>query len=254
MSAGNNTSEAHVRERSPHAALDRGTREKKAEKILAVIGGERFLSARKVLEIGCGSGVLASTLARLGNGSVEVHAVDVVDNRIDKDGYAFNLVQGTTLPYPDAGFDLVISNHVIEHVGDQSAQRHHLGEIHRVLAADGVVYLAAPNRWRLVEPHFHLPFLSWLPRPASDRYVRALGRGTHYDCAPPSHSQAISLFRSADFDVRDQTILALRETLNVELSGPLSRLFNRVVPDWFPRLFMAIMPTYVFLLTRRKHR
>src|SRR3546814_17958343 len=74
-----------------------------------------------------------------------------------------------------------LSNHVIEHVGNADAQRHHLDEIRRVLAPDGVVYFAAPNRWRLVEPHFRLPFLSWLPNPASDRYVRVMGRGSHYD-------------------------------------------------------------------------
>src|SRR3546814_5478078 len=74
----------------------------------------------------------------------------------DLEGYAFQVVDGTTLPYSNDTFDIVVSNHVIEHVGNADAQRHHLDEIRRVLAPDGVVYFAAPNRWRLVEPHFRL--------------------------------------------------------------------------------------------------
>jgi SAM-dependent methyltransferase len=239
-----------VPERQPHAALDRNTRTRKARKIVAVIGQDRVLAARSILEIGCGAGVLASSLAQLGHGRTEVHAVDVVDNRIDKDGYDFHLVQGTALPFAEAKFDIVISNHVIEHVGDQADQRHHLQEIKRVLAHGGIVYLAAPNRWRMVEPHFKLPFLSWLPHPASDWYVRLFRRGTHYDCDPPSHARAIALFDSAGFDASDQTVRALRETLRAEMPGPVPRLFDRFVPDWVPRLFKYIMPTYVFLLSK----
>src|SRR3546814_18814077 len=98
-----------------------------------------------------------------------------------------------------------LSNHVIEHVGNADAQRHHLDEIRRVLAPDGVVYFAEPNRWRLVEPHFRLPFLSWLPHTASDRYVRVMGRGSHYDCDQPSYDRAVLICRSAGFALRNRS-------------------------------------------------
>src|SRR3546814_10663790 len=137
----------------------------------------------------------------------------------DLEGYAFQVVDGTTLPYSNDTFDIVVSNHVIEHVGNADAQRHHLDEIRRVLAPDGVVYFAAPNRWRLVEPHFRLPFLSWLPHPASDRYVRVMGRGSQYECAPPSYDQAISLCRSPGLELHNQTVHVLRETTEGELNG-----------------------------------
>jgi SAM-dependent methyltransferase len=236
----------------PHASLDHETRSRKARKILALLGQERFLSTRRMLEVGCGSGLIAGAMARLGEGRIAVDAVDVVDNRVDGQGYDFTLVQGTALPFPDGAFDIVISNHVMEHVGDETDQRHHLEEIRRVLSPRGIVYLAVPNRWRLMEPHFRLPLLSWLPHPASDRYVRAMRRGTHYDCAPPSHQQALALFRSAGFTASDHTIRALRETLRIEMAPAVSRLFDRLVPDWMPRLFMRIMPTYVFLLRHER--
>ena len=50
------------RTRRPHVVLDAPSRVLKAEKIVALLGPERFARARRVLEIGCGSGVIASTL------------------------------------------------------------------------------------------------------------------------------------------------------------------------------------------------
>jgi SAM-dependent methyltransferase len=64
------------------------------------------------------------------------------------------------LPFPDGTFDVVISNHVVEHVADPDR---HLSEIRRVLKASGVCYLATPNRWWLFEVHSRLAFLHWLP-------------------------------------------------------------------------------------------
>src|SRR3546814_16314610 len=71
-------------ERRPHAALDRETRVRKARKIAAIVGGDRFRTARAILEVGCGSGVIASVLAHLAGGNANVHAVDVVDNRSEE--------------------------------------------------------------------------------------------------------------------------------------------------------------------------
>jgi SAM-dependent methyltransferase len=38
-----------------------------------------------------------------------------------------------------------------------------LDEVWRVLKPGGLAYLACPNRYSLVEPHYRLPFLSWFP-------------------------------------------------------------------------------------------
>src|SRR5262249_8316726 len=47
----------------------------------------------------------------------------------------------TALPFPDAHFDAVIANHVLEHVADE---RRALAEIRRVLRAGGFAMLAVP--------------------------------------------------------------------------------------------------------------
>lgn len=239
-----------ARVRLPHAVLDEPSRVLKARKIIALLGTETFAGARRILEIGCGSGVIAATLARMGTAGTEVFAVDVDDNRLVHDGYSFRKVEGTALPFDAGLFDIVITNHVIEHVGDEEAQLHHLQEIVRVLAPGGTAYLAVPNKWRLVEPHFRLPLLSWLPQSLSDSYVRLAQRGTHYDCRPLSHGQATRLFTLAGLEWADATIEAIRTTLEIEHPGHavLSRAAR--IPDALLRVFMPVIPTMIFRLRR----
>src|SRR5690606_9235376 len=122
---------------------------------------------------------------------------DVRDVRIAKEGYEFSLVSGTTLLFDDLKFDVVISNHVIEHVGTQVDQKHHLKEIYRVLKNDGIAYLAVPNRWMLIEPHYKLAFLSWLPHFLRTDYLRLMGKGEFFDCEPLELKQSELLFKEA---------------------------------------------------------
>lgn len=236
-------------ERRAHAITDRESRLQKAAKIIRMIGERRFAEARDLLEVGCGSGIISKALNEAGQGRLIVSAVDVTDNRIEKEGYSFQRVPDTRLPYTDASFDIVVSNHVIEHVGGRNAQLHHLSEIKRVLRPGGLIYLAVPNKWRLVEPHYRLPLLSWLPLALGDAYVRAAGRGTHYDCRPLSTGAAMELFRDAGLTAQNATINALRTTLSVEHPGhPLTRFVNGGVPNWLLALSMPAVPTFVFLL------
>ncbi|MCL1634630.1 class I SAM-dependent methyltransferase [Luteimonas sp. SX5] len=240
-------------DRKAHVILDTESRVQKARKIVNLLGENRIRSARRILEIGCGSGVIASALAALGEGRIEVHAVDVEDNRTETDNYRFHLVGSAALPFDDGHFDIVVSNYVIEHVGTPEEQAIHLREIERVLSEAGVAYLGIPNKWRLVEPHYRLPFLSWFPQSLSDRYVRWSGRGTHYDCIPLSLGHAQDLLAGAKLDSRNITLAALRETLAVEKpDSAVARLINNFAPDWLLALGLPIMPVYIFLLSKQQ--
>jgi SAM-dependent methyltransferase len=168
------------------------------------------------------------------------------------EGYVFRKVEGTALPFDAGMFDIVITNHVIEHVGDVTDQLHHLEEIGRVLAPHGLAYLAVPNKWRLVEPHFRLPLLSWLPQPLCDLYVRVLGRGSYYDCRPLGHGEAMRLFARAGFANEDATVEAIRSTLEIEYpSSKLLGFASKHLPDALLRLCMPVIPTMIFRLRTR---
>ena len=204
------------------------------------------MRARRILEVGCGSGVISSTLAALGSPGLDVQGVDVQDSRVVTQGYGFTLVDGTTLPFESRTFDIVVSNHVIEHVGDREAQLRHLSELHRVLAEDGMIYLAVPNKWRLVEPHFRLPLLSWLPLGLADRYVQWTGKGRHYDCVPLSQGEAQQLLEQSGFSCDDRTFAAVDATIKIEFSD---RPWGRPLAQGIPRsLLAAIRPVISTLI------
>ncbi|KFL35899.1 hypothetical protein N788_06395 [Arenimonas donghaensis DSM 18148 = HO3-R19] len=235
--------------RSGHAATGMASRKRKAIKIARLLGLEPGAAPRRLLEVGTGAGGIAHYFGAAGTMNWDVDAVDVSDNRICKDGYRFTLVDGVELPYPDASFDVVVSNHVIEHVGDDDAQARHLAEIARVLRPDGTGYLAVPNRWMLVEPHFKLPLLSWLPGPLADRYVRWSGKGTHYDCRPATVPRIERALAGAGFRFTQCHGQALR--LTYEIERPASTVYRWVlkpIPDQVYRALRRLFPTLIYVL------
>ena len=235
--------------REGHASFDRRSREKKAEKIRAIVETERELRSSVVLEIGVGSGIIAARLAEAVGPTGEVWGVDVRDSRVVTEGFRFGLVQDTSLPFEDHFFDVVVSNHVLEHVGRRPEQLAHLREVARVLRDDGLAYLATPNRWAPVEPHYRLPLLSWLPERARSPYVRLVRRGREYDCDPRSWAELRDLCSSARLDVSDRTLDAIRLTVEIERPlAPVRRLAR--ADERVLRALVPLVPTHVALLRR----
>ncbi len=157
------------------------------------------------------------------------------------------------MPFGHERFDFVIYNHVIEHVGERPDQLRHLREIHRVLKPEGLLYLAVPNRWTLVEPHYRLPCLSWFPKGLATRYVRASGRGTHYDCELLTAGGVRALLAEAGFLGDDTTLEALRIFVECEWNSPLAPWLRWVVHLPRPLLtpIMRLIPTLVFVARKQ---
>jgi ubiquinone/menaquinone biosynthesis C-methylase UbiE len=163
--------------------LDEAGRRMKAAKILAVLKhflGRDDLSGLVALDIGCSTGFIADELSRAG---ATVTGLDIDEPGLERArtrfGSAISFVNagGESIPKPDQSVDVVVFNHIYEHVVDADAV---MNDIRRVLKPDGVVYLGLGNRLGIVEPHYKLPFLSWLPKPAADRYIRAAGKADSY--------------------------------------------------------------------------
>jgi ubiquinone/menaquinone biosynthesis C-methylase UbiE len=238
-----------VLERRPYAILDRPSRLLKAEKIARIVGGPEALRGARVLDIGCGSGYIAEALADLVGPEGRVHAVDVRDQRLVEEGYDFRQVDGTTLPYADESLDVVLSNHVIEHVGEEVDQLHHLQEVRRVLRPGGLCYLAVPSRWVLVEPHVRLPLLSWLPRAVRSPYVRLARRGAFYDCDLPTRGRLRRLYAAAGLEATERTLDALLEVGRLETPSRAAGLALSA-PAPLRRALLPLSPTLVYLLRR----
>lgn len=231
--------------RSSHADLDTEARRAKAIKIQRLLGLSPSGRRRRFLEIGTGSGVIASHFAE--DPSLEIVSVDVVDERVVEDGYEFHLVDDALLPFDDASFDVVVSNHVIEHVGDRPSQRKHVTEIRRVMADGARAYLATPNRWAVVEPHFRLAFLSWLPPSYRSSYVRLTRRGAVYDCHPLSSSELDELLSGGLFTVKHLEADALQVMAETNQLSLPARWLRRIPRGTLQRLG-SLSPTLIRLL------
>ena len=197
---------------------------------------------RRFLEIGTGSGVMAGHFGS--DPLFEVVSVDVVDERVVEDGYEFRLVDGVILPFDNASFDVVVSNHVIEHVGEPDNQLTHLREIERVMSQSGVGYLAVPNRWALIEPHFRLPFLSWVPESWRSGYVRAFRKGDHYDCRPVGYRELNRMLGEAGLGFEHLEVEAVRLIGESERAGFLSTTARRI-PNSLLAPLQPVSPTLV---------
>ena len=243
------------RGRRGHAVLDLASRDLKAIKIARLIGAHPGRPSRRMLEIGTGSGGIAHYFGTSGAMGWDVDAIDVEDVRLASEGFRFTKVDGVVLPFADDSFDVVVSNHVIEHVGDDAQQMRHLHELARVMRPDGIGYLAVPSRWMLVEPHFKLPFLSWLPRPFADAYVRRADKGDYYDCRPLGARDLESKLRDAGFVFVQRHGDALRLTYELERpDAAIYRWLFKPIPDGVYALFRHVFPTLIYTLKSDKAR
>jgi SAM-dependent methyltransferase len=208
----------------------------------------------RVLEIGGGSGVISNFFSELNAPKFDVHMVDLVDQRTVTSGYEFHLVRGCELPFAAGMFDVIISNHVLEHVGDGRAQRLHLDEISRVMAPDGIAYMATPSRWQIVEPHFNVPFLSWAPQFCRSTLLSAWKRRRlAYDCKPLGRREISRLIDDACLQRTDIVLDAFRFALKSEPTSIVSRLAG-LLPDWLLGTLRWATPTHVFLLRHARSR
>lgn len=123
-----------------------------------------FIPQGRLLEVGCGSGVMLELMQRLG---WTVEGVDFDDkaSRMAR-GRGLDVKTGSLEQqnYPDNTFDAITMSHLIEHVPDP---RGLVAEVYRVLKPGGKLVVVTPNsaswghalfgrRWRGLEPPRHL--------------------------------------------------------------------------------------------------
>jgi 2-polyprenyl-3-methyl-5-hydroxy-6-metoxy-1,4-benzoquinol methylase len=236
------------------AMLDEPSRRRKAAKILAVLRhalGRADLHGLTAVDVGCSAGFIADELALAG---ATTHGVDIDEPGLAKASarfghrVQFHLANGEHLPFADSSVDVVVLNHIYEHVVDPEAV---VREIQRVLSDDGVLYLGLANRLGIVEPHYRLPFLSWLPYALADRYVRAFGRADHYHERFRTRRGLKRLF--ADFDVWDYSLPVLADAAAFSgddiVPAVVSRVSEKVLAITLP-----LVPTYIWLAFKQPSR
>jgi Methylase involved in ubiquinone/menaquinone biosynthesis len=251
------------------AMLDEAKRRRKAAKIIAVLAhflgrgdgaGKGVLDGLTVADIGCSAGFIADELVNAGASRTFGIDIDVPGLRRAASRFGDRVVfvcgDGTALPFPDGSVDVLVFNHIYEHVVDPDAV---VAEMHRVLADDGVLYLGLGNRLGVMEPHYRLPFLSYLPPALADRYVRLFGRADRYYERFRTRRGLRRMLK--DFHVWDYTFPVLvtpeRFAGSELFPGAIGRLANAVLsrmPRFALRALLPIVPTYLWVATKTSRR
>jgi len=236
------------------AMLEEDKRRRKAAKLISVVRhflGRDDLKGLTVADVGCSAGFISDELASAGAERTIGIDIDVPGLRKAADRFGdrvgFVCGDGSRLPLPDGALDVIVFNHIYEHVVDPDAV---LAELHRVLADDGVLYLGLGNKYGIVEPHYKLPFLSYLPYGLADRYVHAFGRADRYYERYRGRSGLRAML--GGFDVWDYTFSVIAEPERFhddELPGPVAKLPTQAV-----RALRPIIPTFLWVATKTPSR
>lgn len=233
--------------------LDYEYKRHKVDKMLAILreaGGIGDDRKRLALDVGCSGGFFTSAIAPFFEDvlglDIDLHALKIAHQQRQQDNLHYVDGDSMHLPLKDGSVDLVICNHVYEHVPDPVRL---FQEIRRVLSDEGVCYLGAASRWIPMEPHYHLPFLSWLPKFLAHRYMKLFGKGDCYYENLRTYGGIRKLIR--DFRVEDYTLRVIGNPDRfhardmIPRGGKLER-----VPMWLWKLFYRLLPTYVLILRR----
>jgi SAM-dependent methyltransferase len=140
---------------------------------------------------------------------------------------------------------VVIFNHIYEHVVDARAA---VNEIHRVLKPTGVAYFGLANKYQLMEPHYGLPLLSWLPQEAADKYVQRAGKAPHYYESHLSRTGLKQLLRG--FHIYDYTVPVIRHPDVFGSDDQVKSVASRM-PVQLIHALIPLVPTYIWIGTKR---
>ena len=149
---------------------DEQGRRKKAKKIIAILLDyckKHSLNPKTllVLEIGCSAGGMTiefvKEFRKITAIDIDRSALSVARKKHAKRNITYRYADALHLPFNNASFNVVILNHVYEHVPDATMLMH---QVHRVLQKNGICYFSGPQKYTIIEPHHHIPFLSWVPK------------------------------------------------------------------------------------------
>jgi len=232
-------------------------RNQKANKMLAVLGNYYGRELRKlsVLDIGCSTGIISHYLSKnftsVTGIDIDISAINYAANKWKTDkNLKFCLMDAMNIGFPDESFDVIICASVYEHVPDYYQL---MKEIKRVLKPDGICFFTVGNRFRFMEPHYHLPFLSCIPKPLSHLYLRIFGKGKYYYENLLSYWGAKRLVKKFNFNIVDYTSAVIHDPQKysaTEIIKPDS--LKQKIAIFVIHFAYCFFPVYIWLLSKNK--
>ena len=159
----------------------------RSAKVLGFLERAGVATLGRVLDDGCGGGGMCISFAEESPMVIGIDPADrfrtagmVMASERGQKHVRFARADGTALPFPNGGFDTVLSHAVIEHVADPAA---YLREAHRVLRPGGYLFLQtapylSPSGAHLPRLKIPVPFYLLMGRTLAFRLSRFLAERT----------------------------------------------------------------------------
>jgi 2-polyprenyl-6-hydroxyphenyl methylase/3-demethylubiquinone-9 3-methyltransferase len=181
----------------------------------AYVSGRMTLRGAKVVDVGCGGGLLSEALARagaqvtaidLGAKLIEIARLHLFESNLQVD---YRVQSSTELAETEpASFDAVCCMEMIEHVPDPAAL---IGDLAAMLKPGGQLFLSTLNR---------TPFAFGAAILGAEYLMRLLPRGTHHYAQFLKPSEVAGMLRRFDLEMEDIKGLAYNPlTRNASLSS-----------------------------------
>lgn len=234
------------------AMYNRRDRERKAKTMVSVLRDyfNTDLKLFNLLDVGSSTGLIANYLALYFGEVVGIDidrpAVEFAQATHKRDNLFFIQADSLNIDMQENYFDVVICAQVYEHVPDAAKM---MDEIYRVLKPSGICYFAAGNRLNVIEPHYHLPFLSTIPRSLANIYIRWAGKGKFYY---EKHLSYLGLRRLVSkFEVIDytRTIIEDPHRFSAEYMIEIGTMKTRLA-RWIIKYAYWLCPSYIWLLKK----
>lgn len=207
----------------------------------------RGANPKTVLDIGCSNCIVLDTICQA---LAPVYAIGI---DMDESAVALPELERATvvgnasqLPIHSETIDVVICNHTYEHVPNADAL---FREIKRVLKPGGIVYFAAMNaRWP-IEPHYHLPFLHWLPHGLARFLLWLTRHGGEYLERPLSTDGLLRLVTG--FEIEDYTLRVIAAPEHYGAEDVIPRGWKALLYRLLARPLYGLLPGYIWVLRKR---
>lgn len=208
-----------------------------AEWARELVGFARVSAGESVLDVACGTGIVARTAADHVGAGARVVGVDLneamltVARRVRGD-IEWRQGDAAALPFPDASFDVVLCQMALMFFPDRARA---LGEMARVAKAGGRVALVVPGT--LAAQPAYGPFVEMAARHAGPEAISLLG--TYWSCGELDELK--SLVESAGLEIAATetrfgtvTFDSVDELVATEVEG--SPLVDRISDDVYARI------------------
>ena len=224
---------------------------KKANKTVLVLKDYlKKTSNLTLLDIGSSTGIMTNEYSKhfknVTGVDLDTNATDFANKKFGRENLKFICSPIEELNLPNSSIDVITCSQIYEHVPSDKIL---MDAIFRLLKPGGVCYFAASNRFRIIEPHYNLPFLSYLPKKAANLYITTFtSHDEYYENLKSLRNlkKLVLKFEKIDYTlkiIKNPSVFSADDMLREKTLK--FYLFNLIA-----KICYFIIPTYIWILKK----